>query len=65
MAKDYVTGKSFLSGNRRSKALNATRHMWKVNLQTIRIKDENGNIKKIKVSARTLKKLEATGLTRV
>ena len=56
MAKCYVTGKSQLSGNRRSHALNATRRVWKSNLQTIRIKDENGEIKKIKISARALKK---------
>jgi len=65
MGKDYVTGKSFQSGNRRSHALNATRHMWKLNLQTVRVKDENGNVKKIRVSARTLKKMENTGLERV
>ncbi|MFA6801053.1 MAG: 50S ribosomal protein L28 [Acholeplasmataceae bacterium] len=56
MAKCYVTGKSTLFGNKRSHALNATRRTWKSNLQTIRIKDEDGNIKKVKVSARALKK---------
>ncbi|MDR2828570.1 MAG: 50S ribosomal protein L28 [Acholeplasmatales bacterium] len=56
MAKCYITGKSILSGNRRSHALNATRHLWKTNLQTVHIKDENGNVKKVKVSARALKK---------
>jgi large subunit ribosomal protein L28 len=30
--------------------------MWKANLQTVRIKDENGNVVKVKVSARALKK---------
>jgi len=56
MAKCYVTGKSQLSGNRRSHALNATKRVWKTNLQTIRIQDETGEIKKVKVSARALKK---------
>jgi large subunit ribosomal protein L28 len=30
--------------------------MWKANLQPVRIKDEDGNIIKVKVSARALKK---------
>ena len=42
--------------NKRSHALNATRRTWKANLQTVRIKDENGNVKKVKISARALKK---------
>ena len=56
MAECYVTGKKTVFGNKRSHALNATRRMWKANLQTIRIKDEEGNIVKVKVSARALKK---------
>ncbi len=55
MARCYITGKSTMTGNRRSHALNATRRTWKVNLQTVRIKDENGNVKKVKISARALK----------
>ncbi|MFU8792834.1 MAG: 50S ribosomal protein L28 [Acholeplasmataceae bacterium] len=56
MAECYVTGKKTLSGNKRSHALNATRRTWKANLQTVRIKLEDGTIKKVKVSARALKK---------
>ncbi|MCF7932212.1 MAG: 50S ribosomal protein L28 [Acholeplasmataceae bacterium] len=56
MAECYVTGKKTLSGNRRSHALNATRHTWKANLQTIRIRTADGTIKRVKVSARALKK---------
>ena len=56
MAKCYVTGKVTGFGNARSHALNATRRTWKVNLQTVRIIDEDGNVKKVKVSARALKK---------
>ncbi len=56
MAKCYVTGKTTSFGNQRSHALNATRRTWKANLQTVRIVDENGNVKKVKVSARALKK---------
>jgi len=56
MATCYVTGKKTVFGNKRSHALNATRRTWKSNLQTVRIKDENGKIVKVKVSARALKK---------
>lgn len=57
MAKCYVTGKTTSFGNRRSHALNATRRKWKANLQSVRIVDENGNVKRVKISARALKKL--------
>lgn len=56
MAECYVTGKKTLFGNRRSHAMNATRHKWKANLQTVRIRLEDGTTKKVKVSARALKK---------
>jgi len=56
MAECYVTGKKTVFGNKRSHALNATRRMWKSNLQSVRIKDENGNVIRVKVSARALKK---------
>ena len=49
MARCYVTGKTTVTGNKRSHALNATRRTWKANLQTVRIKDENGNVKKVKI----------------
>ena len=42
MAKCYFTGKTTVTGNKRSHALNATRRTWKANLQTVRIKDEDG-----------------------
>ena len=56
MARCYLTGKTTVTGNRRSHSLRATRRTWKANLQTVHIKDENGNVKKVKVSARALKK---------
>ena len=34
MARCYVTGKTTVTGNKRSHALNATRRTWKANLQT-------------------------------
>lgn len=58
MAKCAITGKQTVFGNKRSHALNATRRTWKANLQTVRVKDENGNVFKIKVSARALKRLK-------
>lgn len=56
MARCYVTGKTTSFGNKRSHALNATRRVWKANLQTVRIKDEDGKIIKVKISAKALKK---------
>lgn len=56
MAKCYVTGKQTLSGNKRSHALNTTKRKWKSNLQTVRIILDDGTTKKVKVSARALKK---------
>lgn len=58
MAKCYVTGKQTLFGNKRSHALNTTRRKWKSNLQTVRIVQEDGTTKKVKVSARALKKFK-------
>jgi large subunit ribosomal protein L28 len=58
MASCYITGKKTLSGNRRSHAMNATRHTWKANLQSVRVRLEDGTVKKVKISARGLKKLK-------
>ena len=60
MAKCYVTGKGTVYGNSRSHALNANRRQWKANLQTVRIVDENGDIKRVKVSARALRSGKVT-----
>lgn len=56
MAKCYITGKTTTFGNTRSHALNSTRRKWKANLQTVTIIDEDGNKKKVKISAKALKK---------
>ncbi|HHT39887.1 MAG TPA: 50S ribosomal protein L28 [Acholeplasmataceae bacterium] len=56
MAKCYLTGKTTKFGNKRSHALNSSRRQWKANLQTVRIIDENGDVKRVKISARALKK---------
>lgn len=51
MAKK-VTNRKPLSGNRRSHALNATKHSFKLNLQTVSI-----NGKKVRMTARELRTL--------
>ncbi|AMC01396.1 large subunit ribosomal protein L28 [Aerococcus sp. 150760007-1] len=56
MAKEcYYTGRKTTSGNNRSHALNATKRTFKANLQKVRIIDENGNKKRVWVSARAIK----------
>ena len=47
-----ATGKTPLFGNRRSHALNATRHAQKLNLQNVTLADGT----KVKVTAREAKK---------
>lgn len=58
MAKCYATGKTTQFGNNRSNSLRATRKKWKINAQKVRVKDENGKVRTITVSARALKKLK-------
>lgn len=53
--KCYVTGLGTVSGNNRPHSLSATRRTWKANLQKVRIKDEDGKIKRVYVSTRALK----------
>lgn len=56
MAREcYVTKKRGMSGNKRSHAMNTSRRRWKSNLQKVRIIDEEGNVKKVLVSARALR----------
>jgi large subunit ribosomal protein L28 len=56
--KDALTGKGPLSGNRRSHALNATKRKWNLNLQKVKVMDDNGKVMTVKVSARTLRTLK-------
>lgn len=55
--KDYFTNKRAMSGNKKSHAMNHSRRQWNVNLQTVRVTLPNGQVKKVKVSAKTLKTL--------
>lgn len=50
-----VTGKKGMTGNNRSHSLHATRRKWKANLQKVRVVDENGEVKRVLVSARALR----------
>ncbi len=54
----YQTQKDFMSGNKRSHAMNASRRRWKANLQKVRIIDEKGKVKTVYMSARALKKMK-------
>ena len=50
-----VTGKKTMSGNNRSHSLHATKKKWKANLQKVKVIDEDGQVKRVYVSARALK----------
>jgi len=50
-----VTGKKTMSGNNRSHSLQSTKRQWKANLQKVKVIDENGQVKRVYVSARALK----------
>lgn len=56
--RDNLTNKGALSGNTRSHALNHSRRKWNVNLQNVKIYDDNNNVITVRVSARTLKTLK-------
>ncbi|MDD3348895.1 MAG: 50S ribosomal protein L28 [Bacilli bacterium] len=53
--KCYATGLGTVSGNNRPHSLSATKRKWKANLQKVRIKDEDGKIKRVYVSTRALR----------
>lgn len=55
MAKCYLSGKGPMIGNNVSHANNRTRRRFKPNLQRIRIKDENGRVRRVWVQAKYIK----------
>ncbi len=59
--KDQITGKGPMSGNTRSKALNANRRKWNVNLQTVTIMVD-GKPKKVRLSASTIRTMKKKGI---
>ncbi len=58
--RDQITGKGPQSGNNRSKALNATKRKWNVNLQSVTI-TVDGKPKKVKLSASTIRTMKNKG----
>ncbi len=59
--KDEITGKGPMSGNNRSKALNATKRKWNVNLQSVTIMVD-GKPKKVRLSASTIRTMKKKGI---
>lgn len=55
--QDFITKKKRLSGNKKSHAMNHSHRVWNFNLQTVTIILPNGQRKKVRVSAKTLKSL--------
>ncbi|MBQ6970427.1 50S ribosomal protein L28 [bacterium] len=55
--QDFITKKKRLSGNKKSHAMNHSHRVWNLNLQTVTIILPNGQRKKVRVSAKTLKSL--------
>ena len=58
--KDPITGKGPLSGNNRSKAMNATKRTQNVNLQYVTIMVD-GKPQKVKLSASTIRTMKKKG----
>jgi ribosomal protein L28 len=52
-----MTGRGTQSGNSRSHSNIATRRSFKINLQTKRVDDGNGNTIKLRLSAKAIKTL--------
>ncbi len=59
--KDQITGKGPMSGNNRSKALNATKRKWNVNLQSVTIMVD-GKPKKVRLAASTIRTMKKKGI---
>ena len=57
MAKNISSKKTNFANNRPN-CLKVTKKAQKVNLQQVRIKDENGNIIKVRLSAREIRALK-------
>lgn len=51
----HYTGLKSVAGNNRSHSLVASRRTWKANLQKVRIRDTDGKVKRVYVSAKALK----------
>ena len=57
MAKNISSKKTNMANNRPN-CLKVTKKAQKVNLQQVRVKDENGNVIKVRLSAREIRALK-------
>ena len=57
MAKN-ISSKKTNYANNRPNCLKVTKKAQKVNLQQVRVKDENGNIKRVRLSTREIRSLK-------
>lgn len=58
--RDEVTGRKPMSGNNRSKALNATKRKWNLNLQPVTVIID-GKKQKIMMSTKTIRTMKKKG----
>jgi len=56
MRQCSVTGVKSMKGNKRSHSLHATNKTWRANLQKVKIVNENGEVERVYVSARALRR---------
>ncbi|MDR2636324.1 MAG: 50S ribosomal protein L28 [Mycoplasmataceae bacterium] len=60
--QDQITKKRALRGNTRSFSMNHSRRTWELNLQNVNVIVGKNKVKRMKVSARTLKSLKRDNL---
>ena len=60
--KCEISGKGPMTGNNVSHANNRTKRRFLPNLRTVRVKAEDGTVKKIRVSASELRTMKKKGL---
>jgi len=60
MARCALTGKKKSTGNNVSHSKRRTKRTWSPNLVTVKLPDENGILKKMRISTRALKTLNKT-----
>lgn len=53
--KCEICGKGQVSGNKVSHSMRHTRRKWDANIQTVRIREANGRVRKAKVCTRCLR----------
>lgn len=60
MAKCEITGKKLSFGNNVSHSKRHTKRVWRPNIQTVTILDENGEPRRMRIAASTLRTLYKT-----